>query len=117
MKVNLPPGCAGFADGNQKWMAERGSGSYVTLDPTDPKDAKALKKLKNQDYASAGLVDAGPEKQFIRDTKKTGRWCRNCLRLWHAWEKECKKCHEPTIPEAEMELPSPPKDRNGARIP
>jgi hypothetical protein len=117
MKVHLPAGCAGFADGDQKWMAVKGAGSYVNLDPTDPQDARALQKLRNQDYASAGLVDAGPEKQFVRDPRKQGRWCCNCLFLGHAWMKECSKCHGPTVSEAEMELPPPPKDRNGARIP
>lgn len=116
MKVNLPPGCAGFADGDQKWLAERGAGSYVTLDPADPMDALALKKLKNQDYASAGLVDAGPEKQFISDKRKQGRWCASCLFLGHAWMRECSKCHGPTVAEADMVLPPPPTDRNGARI-
>lgn len=116
MKVNLPPGCAGFADGDQKWIAEKGAGSYVTLDPTDPHDAMALRKLKNQDYASAGLVDAGPEKQFIVDKRKTGRWCSKCLFLGHSWMKTCRKCGGETIPEQDMEMPPFPKDRNGGMI-
>ena len=116
-KINLPPGCAGFADGDKKYKAERGPGSYVNLDPTDPQDARALKKLANQDYASAGLVDAGPEKQFIADKRKQGRWCQSCMRLWQSWTMECNKCHGPTVPEADVELPPPPTDRNGARIP
>lgn len=116
VKVNLPPGCAGFADGNDRWMADK-PGGHVTLDPTDPKDANALKKLKNQDYASAGLVDAGPEKIVVKDTRKIGRWCLRCLKLWQGWTMECHKCHGPTVPESEVELPPPPKDRNGARIP
>ena len=116
-KIFLPPGCAGFADGDQKWIAEKGAGSYVTLDPTDPHDAMALQKLKNQDYASAGLVDAGPEKQFIVDKRKTGRWCYSCLFLGYSWMKECSKCHGPTVPEADVALPPPPTDRFGARIP
>lgn len=117
MKVNLPPGCGGWADGNRKWLAERGPGSYVTLDPTDPGDAMALRKLKNQDYASAGLVDAGPEKAFIKSKRKDGRWCPECRRLWQGWTLECNKCHGSTVPEAEMGPPAPfPRDRNGAII-
>lgn len=115
-KVNLPPGCAGFADGNDKYLAVKGPGSYVNLDPTDPKDARALKKLKNQDYAVAGLVDAGPEKQFIRDNRKQGRWCRNCNFLGHSWMKECSKCHGPTVAEADMVLPPPPRGIHGEII-
>lgn len=116
-RINLPPGCAGFADGDAKWMAERGAGSYVNLDPTDPADAMALRKLKNQDYASAGLVDAGPQKEFIRDKRKAGRWCAACMRLWHSWVQVCNKCGQVTVAESEMMMPAPPKDRNGAFIP
>ena len=65
-RVQLPPGCAGFADGNTKFMAERGAGSFVNIDDTDPVGRMALKKLAGQDYASAGLVDAGPEKFFVK---------------------------------------------------
>lgn len=101
-RINLPPGCAGFADGDKKYLAEKGPGSFVHLDPD--RDANALQKLKNQDYASAGLVDAGPQKEFIRDKKKQGNWCKTCNRLWHAWQKECPKCHGETVPEADMEV-------------
>lgn len=79
-----------------------GPGSYVNLD--SDRDAGALRKLQNQDYASAGLVDAGPEKQFIRDMRKQGRWCRDCNFLGHAWMATCSKCGAETIPEAEMEV-------------
>ena len=76
-RVQLPPGCAGLADGNYKLMAERGAGSFVNIDDTDPAGQRALKKLKAQDYASAGLVDAGPEKFFVRQGPE-GRWCPHC---------------------------------------
>lgn len=102
-RINLPPGCAGFADGNKKYLAERGPGSFVNLD--SDRDAHALQGLKNQDYASAGLVDAGPEKAYIRSKKQDGRWCRECNRLWHSWTMECPKGHGPTTPESEMEHP------------
>src|ERR1700722_9284490 len=93
-KINLPPGCNGFADGDKKYLSAKPSGSLY-LD--DVKDANALRKLKNQDYASAGLVDAGPEKQFIKDPRKQGRWCKQCNRLWQAWTLQCNKCGVDTI--------------------
>ncbi len=102
-RVNLPPGCAGFADGDKKYPAERGPGSFVNLD--SDRDAGALRKLKNQDYASAGLVDAGPEKLFVKSAPRNGRWCRTCNFLHHAWARECGRCGAPTVPEAEMDRP------------
>jgi hypothetical protein len=113
-KINLPPGCNGFADGDRKYIADKPGGS-VYLDPD--RDANALRKLKNQDYASAGLVDAGPEKQFIKDNKKQGRWCQACHRLWQPWSNTCVKCGEGTIPESEMEVAPMPRDIHGAIIP
>lgn len=100
-RINLPAGCAGFADGDKKYMAVSGPGSFVTLD--EDRDANALRKLRNQDYASAGLVDAGPQKEYIRDKRKQGRWCKRCNFLGHAWMKACNKCGGETIPEAEVE--------------
>jgi hypothetical protein len=108
-RVQLPPGCAGFADGNTKFMAERGAGSFVHIDDSDPVGQMALKKLAKQDYASAGLVDAGPEKHFIRQGPE-GRWCPNCPNptIWHSWTKSCPACGGETIPESGMarDLPS-----------
>lgn len=95
-RIPLPPGCCGFADGNQKYLAERGPGSFVNLEDGSPQ----LKKLRNQDYAQAGLVDCGPEK-FTMGTQD-GRWCSACRRLWNRWNLTCSRCGEPTIPEAEM---------------
>ena len=108
-RVQLPPGCAGFADGDRKFMAERGAGSFVTIDDTDPVGKMALRKLRGQDYASAGLVDAGPEKFFVRRGPE-GRWCRSCNTLWHPWTKMCDRCHVETIPEGDMarDLPDGP---------
>lgn len=102
-RVQLPPGCGGFADGNYKIMAERGPGSFVNIDDTDPAGQMALRKLKAQDYASAGLVDAGPEKFFTRSGPE-GRWCPHCPSntIWHSWTETCPKCHGATVPESEM---------------
>jgi hypothetical protein len=98
-RVQLPPGCGGFKDGNRRIIAERGPGSFVNLDDGDPQ----LKKLRNQDYASAGLVDAGPEKFYTRKAPD-GRWCQVCMKLWHGWRTECF-CGQPTVPESEIVLP------------
>jgi hypothetical protein len=102
-RVQLPPGCAGFADGNTKFMAERGAGSFVHIDDSDPVGQMALKKLAKQDYASAGLVDAGPEKHFIRQGPE-GRWCPSCPNstIWHSWTRSCPSCGGETVPESEM---------------
>jgi len=98
-RINLPPGCGGFKDGERRILAERGPGSFVNLDDGDPQ----LHKLRNQDYASAGLVDAGPEKFFPDKSKVTeGRWCLDCTRLWFKWSWTCPRCGENTIPESEM---------------
>lgn len=104
-RVFLPPGCAGFADGDRKYMAERGPGSFVNLEDGSPQ----LRKLAGQDYASAGLVDAGPEK-FFSLRKDDGRWCEPCRRVWNRWSRVCPKCGRDTVPESEMprDLPSGP---------
>ena len=99
-RILLPPSCAGFADGNVKYMAEGGPGSFVNIDDTDPAGARALKKLKAQDYASAGLV-TGEEKFFVKGGPE-GRWCPGCGTLWHSWTKVCGRCHLETVPESEM---------------
>jgi hypothetical protein len=104
LKINLPPGCNGFADGDKKYLSAK-PGGHVNLDPD--KDANAIRKLKNQDYASAGLVDAGPEKQFIAKGKTPGMWCHQCNFLGHAWMKVCNKCGGPTVVESEMDMHLP----------
>ena len=108
-RILLPPSCAGFADGNTKYMAEGGPGTFVNIDDTDPAGQMALRKLRNQDYASAGLVDAGPEKFFVKGGPE-GRWCPSCPAntIWHNWTKRCPECKGATIPESEMsrDLPS-----------
>lgn len=99
-RVNLPPGCMGFkASDGTRYVAKPGTHVDVA--------EHHMPALQSQDYASAGLVDAGPEKQFIQDTKKQGRWCRACNRLWNAWNLTCSKCYGETIPEAEMDRPVP----------
>jgi hypothetical protein len=103
-RIHLPDGCAGFADGNKKYYANK-PGGFVNLD--SDKDAGALRKLKNQDYASAGLVDAGPEKQFIHKGRTPGMWCVNCNFLGHAWMKICNKCGASTVSEIDMDRTLP----------
>ena len=107
-RILLPPSCAGFADGNTKYMAEGGPGTFVNIDDTDPAGQRALKKLKAQDYASAGLV-TGEEKFFVKGGPE-GRWCPSCpaRTIWHSWTRACPECGGETIPESEMarDLPS-----------
>ena len=107
-RVNLPPSCAGFADGDRKYMAVNGPGSFVNLDDTDPVDRRALQKLASQDYASAGLVDAGPEKFFVKRGPE-GRWCPHCPcnTIHHSWTKTCPACGGETVPESEMAREKP----------
>jgi len=104
-RVLLPPGCAGFGDGDRKYMARNGPGSFVTLDDTDPVERRALQKLKGQDYHQAGLVTG--EEKFFAVTKDDGRWCKPCRRLWNRWNSSCPKCGEETVSEAEMDRTLP----------
>jgi hypothetical protein len=107
-RILLPPSCGGFADGDTKYLAERGPGSFVNIDDTDPAGRRALAKLRGQDYAQAGLV-AGEEK-FFAVTRDDGRWCAPCKRLWNRWSHTCPKCGHDTVPETEMprDLPAGP---------
>ena len=104
-RILLPPSCGGFADGNRKYIAERGPGSFVNIDDTDPAGRRALQKLRGQDYVAAGLV-AGEEK-FFAVTKDDGRWCADCNRLWNRWNATCVKCGAETVPESEMTREKP----------
>src|SRR5271154_3891440 len=101
-RINLPPGCAGISDGDWRRMADK-PGGFITLDETDPVEKRQLQKLKNQDYASAGLVGAGPEKKVARGGPE-GRWCPSCPcnTIFHSWTKVCPECDEETIPESDM---------------
>lgn len=102
VRVNLPPGCAGISDGNWRRMANR-PGGFINLDDTDPFEKRQLEKLKGQDYAAAGLVDANAEKFFVRKGPE-GRWCPNCPvnTIWHSWTRTCPNCYGETVPESEM---------------
>jgi hypothetical protein len=96
-RVNLPPGCAGFkAQDGTRYVARPGT----FVDVAD----RHIAALKNNDYAVAGLVDAGPEKHFIRRGPE-GRWCPECPSntIWHHWKTECPRCGGLTVPESEME--------------
>ena len=97
-RVNLPPGCMGFkASDGTRYMAK--PGTHVNVED------RHMAALQSQDYVSAGLV-AGAEK-FIIDSRKApeGRWCRPCIRSYHAWTKVCPKCGGVTVPESELVLP------------
>lgn len=101
VRVNLPPGCMGFkAQDGTRYVAKPGT----FVDVAD----HHMAALKHNDYAQAGLVDAGAEKHFIRQGPE-GRWCPECPSntIWHPWTKTCPKCGGVTIPESSMlrELP------------
>jgi hypothetical protein len=81
-------------------MAERGPGSFVNIDDTDPVGRRALEKLKGQDYHAAGLVTG--EEKFFSVRRDDGRYCRACNRLWNRWNRQCPRCDADTVPEAEM---------------
>jgi hypothetical protein len=97
-RVHLPRDCAGFADGDHRFMGERGPGSFVHLDESSPAGAEALRKLANQELACAGLTDCGPEKFFARRTGD-GRVCEHCRRIWFRWSLVCPRCGRDTAPE------------------
>jgi hypothetical protein len=100
-RVPLPPDCAGFSDGDARFMGERGPGSFVHIDDTSPAGAQALAKLRNQEFACAGLADVGPEKFFAR-RGGDGRWCETCRRTWWRWSLSCPRCGDDTVPEAQI---------------
>lgn len=105
-RIPLPPGCAGFADGNRKYFADK-PGGHISLEDGSPQ----LRKLRNQDYAAAGLVDAGPEKFFVTRGPE-GRWCPHCPdnTIRYSWTRTCPSCGGETVPESEMarKLPEGP---------
>lgn len=95
-RVNLPPGCMGFkADDGTRYVAKPGT----FVDVAD----HHIAALKGNNYAQAGLVDAGPEKHFVRKGPE-GRWCPSCPcnTIYHSWTKTCPACGAETVPESEM---------------
>lgn len=98
-RVNLPPGCLGFkAQDGTRYVAKPGTHVEVA--------DHHLAALAKNDYAQAGLVDAGPEK-FFTVRRNDGRWCRQCHRLWNSWNLACPKCDRETIAETEMDRTLP----------
>lgn len=67
------------------------AGGRVTV---EDRHARAVTRQIGGD---GGLAD-GRFKGFL-GTKK-GRWCSSCARTWNAWNRECPKCKEMTIEEA-----------------
>ena len=100
-RVNLPPGCIGFkADDGTRYLAKPGTHVEVA--------DHHMKALEKNDYAQAGLVDAGAEKHFIRGGPE-GRWCPNCPNntIFHSWTKTCPSCYGETVPESQMSRERP----------
>ncbi|HEV2355691.1 MAG TPA: hypothetical protein VGR89_15695 [Puia sp.] len=90
-RVNLPPGCMGFkAQDGTRYTAKPGTHVEVA--------DHHMAALKNNDYAQAGLVNAGAEKYFVKSIP-SGRWCRECNFTGYAWMETCSKCGMQTIPE------------------
>lgn len=89
------------ADDGTRYVAK--PGTFVNVDD------KHMPALKNQQYACAGLVDAGAEKFFVKAGPE-GRWCPGCPSntIHHSWTRTCPHCGSETILESEMErkLPS-----------
>ena len=88
VKVNLPPGCAGFdcKDGT-KYTANRPGGTVEVSD----RHAKAINRsqYKDRDFISAtGAQSFGT---------KVGQLCESCGRVWNAWNATCPRCEVPTV--------------------
>lgn len=56
--------------------------------------AKAINAMGGN--GDAGLVNAS--NRVVIGTKR-GMRCPACHRLWNAWNAECPKCQQPTVPE------------------
>ena len=83
------------ADDGTRYVAK--PGTFVNVDD------KHMPALKQQQYASAGLVDAGAEKFFVKAGPE-GMWCPSCPNntIWHHWKTVCPDCGADTVPESEM---------------
>ena len=73
-------------------MAEGGPGSFVNIDDTDPAGQRALKKLKAQDYASAGLVMPGRRSSSSSAAPRVDGARTAGRTIWHSWTKTCPEC-------------------------
>lgn len=100
-RVNLPPGCMGFkADDGTRYVAKPGTHVDVA--------EHHMAALKTNNYAQGGLIDAGPEKHFIRSGPE-GKWCSSCVSntIHHSWTKNCPGCGAQTVPESQMSRERP----------
>jgi hypothetical protein len=93
MRVQVPPGMKGFRDRRTGRVIDANRQGFITLDDDD------ARRLKNSHHNGAGLIET--TERIAIGTKK-GRWCRNCNRLWNAWNTQCSRCGEETVPESEM---------------
>lgn len=100
-RVNLPPGCMGFkADDGTRYVAKPGTHVDVA--------EHHMAALKGNSYAQGGLVDAGPEKHFVRNGPE-GKWCPSCASntIHHSWTKNCPSCGAETVAESLMSRERP----------
>ena len=107
-RVQLPPGCAGFTDGNRSsWPSAAPAPSSTSTTPTPPARGRS-RSCKDQDYASAGLVDAGPEKFFVKQRPRGP--LVPALPVQHdlpLLDEDLPACGGETIPESEMSRDRP----------
>jgi hypothetical protein len=90
--VTAPPGCRqlAFADGGKPVPVDRRGRAFVS-------DERAKMINSMQGNGTAGLVNGQAGEYGV--TKKVGRWCTWCNRLWYPWVKTCNRCGSETVPE------------------
>jgi hypothetical protein len=88
VKVQLPPGCAGFdcKDGT-KYKANK-SGGVVEV---SERHARAINEGQ---YGQTGFISAEGSQSF---GTKRGQQCPSCNRIWNVWNKICPKCEVDTV--------------------
>ena len=99
-RVQLPPRVLGLSDGNNRIMAERGAGSFVNIDDTDPAGQRALRKLKARTMPQRPC-GCGPG-EVLRQAGTRGAlvpWLQHALA---PLDEGLLPCGLETIPESEM---------------
>lgn len=91
--VNLPPGCRSLRmEDGTRYVAPRSGGTVTVSDS----HAAAIDRIPGN--GTAGLVSAG-FREF--GTRKGGRQCTGCGRIYYAWTTVCPRaaCGAATEPE------------------
>ena len=108
VQVQLPPGCSGFNFTDGASYSGRPGGHVNVSDEHAP-------FVRRQVGGDAGLVGHGSFRSFA--ATKAGRWCPSCRFLANAWSRECPRCGEPTIPEADMPAAPPSRMPSACLVP